>query len=102
VADPSIVENVVLSAKRVARGKAGFLTLDFTPRSSYTFLLNLVTLAMAEMPDVDLVLREINTSSQMDALAAGRLDAELVRLPVDRRGSSGVCTARTVPPRRRP
>ncbi len=68
--------------------------MDFTPRSSYTFLLNLVTLAMAEMPDVDLVLREINTSSQMDALAAGRLDAGLVRLPIDRRGVELECVQR--------
>ena len=77
-------ESAALSAKRVARGEAGLVTLGFTSGSSYTFLPKLVTLTMAEMPDVDLVLREMNTATQMDALAAGRLDAGLVRLPIDR------------------
>jgi DNA-binding transcriptional LysR family regulator len=53
-----------------------------------------VTLTMAEMPDVDLVLREMNTATQMDALAAGRLDAGLVRLPIDRRGVELECVQR--------
>jgi DNA-binding transcriptional LysR family regulator len=89
-----IAESAALSAKRVARGEAGLFTLGFTAGSSYTFLPRLVALAMAEMPDVDLVLREMNTATQMDALAAGRIDAGLVRLPVDRRGIELECVQR--------
>lgn len=87
-------ESAALSAKRIARGEAGLVTLGFTSGSSYTFLPKLVTLTMAEMPDVDLVLREMNTATQMDALAAGRLDAGLVRLPIDRRGVELECVQR--------
>ena len=89
-----IAESATLSAKRVARGEAGLFTLGFTPGSSYTFLPRLVALTMAEMPDVDLALREMNTATQMEALTAGRLDAGLVRLPVDRRGVELECVQR--------
>lgn len=89
-----ISENAAISAKRVARGEAGLFTLGFTAGSSYTFLPRLVALTMAAMPDVDLVLREMNTSTQMEALAAGRLDAGLVRMPVDRRGVEIECVQR--------
>jgi DNA-binding transcriptional LysR family regulator len=89
-----LAEIAAVSAKRVARGEAGAVTLGFTAGSSYAFLPRLVGLAMAEMPDVDLLLREMTTAVQMEALAAGRLDAGLVRLPVDRRGIELACVMR--------
>ena len=46
------------------------------------------------MPGVDLVLREMITARQMEALGAGLLDAGLVRLPVDRRGNELACVLR--------
>jgi DNA-binding transcriptional LysR family regulator len=89
-----IAEGAALSAKRVARGEAGVVKLGFTAGSSYAFLPRLVALASAETPDVDLLLREMTTAQQMEALVSGRLDAGLVRLPVDRRGFELVCVAR--------
>ena len=71
------------------------MTLGFTPGSSYAFVPRLVAAAMEEMPDVDLVLREMDfLAHQMEALAAGRLDAGAVRLPVDRRGMELACVMR--------
>ena len=81
-----LAEGAALTARRVARGDAGTMTLGFTAGASYVFLPRLVAAAAARLPDVDLVLREMPTADQMEALAAGRLDAGLVRLPVDRRG----------------
>lgn len=81
-----LAEGAALTARRVARGDAGSVTLGFTAGASYAFLPRLVAACAAAMPDVDLVLREMPTADQMEALAAGRLDAGLVRLPVDRRG----------------
>jgi DNA-binding transcriptional LysR family regulator len=46
------------------------------------------------MPDVDLVLKEMDSDDQMEALGAGRLDAGAVRLPVDRRGIELACVMR--------
>jgi DNA-binding transcriptional LysR family regulator len=70
------------------------VTLGFTAGSSYAFLPRLVALATAEMPDVDLRLREMTTAEQIEALTSGRLDAGLVRLPVDRRGLELACVVR--------
>lgn len=81
-----LAEGAALTARRVARGDAGAVALGFTAGASYAFLPRLVAAAAVAMPGVDLVLREMTTADQMEALAAGRLDAGLVRLPVDRRG----------------
>jgi DNA-binding transcriptional LysR family regulator len=89
-----LAEGAIVSAKRVARGEVGPVTLGFTPGSSYAFVPRLVAAAMEEMPDVDLVLREMDSAHQMEALAAGRLDAGAVRLPVDRRGMELACVMR--------
>lgn len=50
-----LAEIAAVSAKRMARGEAGAVTLGFTAGSSYAFLPRLVGLAMAGMPDVDLL-----------------------------------------------
>ena len=78
-----LAEAAALDAKRAARGDAGNIALGFTSGSSYAFLPRLVKAAAAELPDVHLVLREMRNSEQMEALAAGRLDAGLVRLPIE-------------------
>ena len=89
-----LAEAAALDAKRVARGDAGVLKIGFTGGSSYAFVPRLVTEAAALMPDVELILREMRSAEQMEALASGRLDAGLVRLPIDRRGVDLVCIAR--------
>ena len=89
-----LAEGAVISAKRVARGEAGSVTLGFTPGSSYAFLPRLAAIASEEMPDIDLVLKEMDIDDQMEALGAGRLDAGAVRLPVDRRGIELACVMR--------
>lgn len=81
-------------ARRVAAGEAGTLTLGFTGGAGYELLPRLVALLSAELPGIDLVLRELRTADQMEALAAGRLDAGLLRLPIDRTGLDLLCIAR--------
>ena len=81
-------------AKRVARGEAGSITIGFSGGASYSFLPRLVALATAEMPDVDLVLREMVTTAQIEALGANRIDLGLVRMPIDRRGLGVMCVQR--------
>ncbi len=82
------------SAKRAARGEAGSVTLGFTAGSSYAVLPKLAAAAAQALPNVALVLRELRTAEQMEALATGSQDAGLIRLPVERRGTELVCLAR--------
>ena len=89
-----LAEGAALTAKRVARGEAGSIKIGFTAGSSYSFLPRLVAFATAEMPDVDLVLREMVTTAQVEALAANRIDLGLVRMPIDRRGLGIMCIQR--------
>lgn len=89
-----LAEGAALTAKRVARGEAGSVTVGFTAGASYSFLPRLVAFAFAEMPDVDLVLKEMVTTSQVEALAMNRIDLGLVRLPIDRRGLETMCVLR--------
>jgi DNA-binding transcriptional LysR family regulator len=89
-----LAEGAVTAAKRVARGDAGSIAISFTGGSSYSFLPRLMALATAEMPDVDIVLREMVTTAQIEALGANRIDLGLVRLPIDRRGLGVMCVHR--------
>lgn len=89
-----LADGAALTVRRVARGEAGMITLGFTAGVTYSFLPRLVAFMAAEMPDIDLVLKELRTVEQMEALAAGRIDAGLVRLPIDRRGVELMCVMR--------
>lgn len=71
--------------RRVWRGEAGTLRIGFTASSGYGMLPDLMLTLRAAMPDVDIVLREMVTSAQVEALGSGILDVGFVRPPVDRR-----------------
>jgi DNA-binding transcriptional LysR family regulator len=83
-----LAENAELIARRVARGESGLVTLGFTAASSYTFLPRLVAFAKAGLPGIDLVLREMVSHEQLEALLSGRIDLGFVRPPVNRYGIS--------------
>lgn len=86
-----IAEVATLSAKRVARGEGGSVTVAFTAGSGYSFLPTVLKLAKAELPEIDIVLKEMATADQMEALHSNRIDVGLIRLPIDRRGVEVVC-----------
>jgi DNA-binding transcriptional LysR family regulator len=82
-------ENARLIAQRVAQGESGLVTLGFTAASSYAFLPRLVALAKDRLPEIDLVLREMITLDQVEALQSGRIDLGFLRPPIHRLGISG-------------
>lgn len=84
-----IAENARVIAQRVARGESGLITLGFTAASSYAFLPRLVALAKEKLPEIDLVLREMITLEQVEALHSGRIDLGFLRPPINRHGISG-------------
>jgi DNA-binding transcriptional LysR family regulator len=68
-----------LQARRVAAGTAGSIRIGFTAMSSLTVLGHWIAIAAEHLPDVDLVLHEMVTHVQLDALLASEIDVGLVR-----------------------
>lgn len=70
-------------ARQAARGEAGPVRLGFTAASAHAALPRLVSRIRAELPGVELLLEQMVTAEQMEALAARRLDLGLVRPPTE-------------------
>lgn len=87
-------EEAVVTVRKVAQGEGGVITLGFIPATSYALLPRLIAFAAAEMPHVQFILREMVTADQAEALSAGRLDAGILRLPIDRRGLEAIAISR--------
>ncbi|MER6947217.1 LysR substrate-binding domain-containing protein [Nonomuraea sp. NPDC000554] len=75
-------QEAVLSARRTPSGDVGVVTIGFTASTAYSFLERVVAAASAELPRVELVLREMVTAAQVEALLAGSVDLGMVRPPV--------------------
>jgi DNA-binding transcriptional LysR family regulator len=71
-------------ARRADSGKVGTLRIGFTAATSYSYLPFLVKACETEFPDIGLVLNEMVTKAQLDALISGQLDIGLVRPPITR------------------
>lgn len=89
-----LAEEAALAARRVAGGDGGSLTLGFIPASSYRVLPGLVASMSAGMPQVSLLLKELVTADQVEALFSNRIDAGILRMPLDRRGLETICIQR--------
>jgi DNA-binding transcriptional LysR family regulator len=75
----SSADTAPLRARRVAAGTAGTIRIGFTAVSALTVLGRWIAVAAAELPGVDLVLSEMVTHAQLDALLAGEIEVGLVR-----------------------
>ncbi len=89
-----LAEGAALAAKRTARGEAGSITVGFTAASGYEFLPRLITAFRAKAPDIDLVLKEMVSADQLEALTANRIDIGLLRPPFNRREFNSICVVR--------
>ena len=79
-----LVEEARLSAGRVASGEGGALTMGFIPACAYELLPRIVSLMGRQLPNVELILKEMVTADQIDALTTRRIDLGILRAPVDR------------------
>ncbi|WP_244647625.1 LysR substrate-binding domain-containing protein [Sphingomonas sp. CFBP 13728] len=84
-------ESAALSARRVAKGDAGRVAIGFTAVSGYNLVPQIVAQARASLPNIDLELREMVTTDQVDALLTGLIDIGFVRPPLDRHEFNTVC-----------
>ncbi len=66
-------------ARRAAEGATGRLALGFVDAAAFTVLSRLVSAFHAAHPQVHLILQEMISSEQAEALRAGRLDIALMR-----------------------
>lgn len=74
-----VAESASQSARRIAHGEAGRLTLGFTAVGSYSMIPRLLVHAGQSLPDIELVLSERISSTQVHDLEAGLIDVGLVR-----------------------
>jgi DNA-binding transcriptional LysR family regulator len=77
----SIADTAPASARRIAEGVEGRLSIGFTAMTAVGVLSHVLAEADAFLPGVDLVLNELVSDAQFEALLAGDLDLALVRLP---------------------
>lgn len=75
-------EQATLAVRQVSGGEAGTIAIGFTAASAYSMLGTLLDTARSVMPGVEIVLREMVTGDQLDALTESSLDLGLVRPPV--------------------
>ena len=74
-----IAEQASHSARRIAHGEAGRLTLGFTAVGAYNVIPQLLLHAGEQLPDVELILREQVSSEQVHSLEANLIDVGFVR-----------------------
>ena len=81
-----LTESAAVLARRVAEGKAGSVNIGFTAASSYSYVPELVAVCRRQLPDVELILKEMVSGDQLKRLGAGEIDIGLLRPPIPRTG----------------
>ncbi|MEO1132703.1 MAG: LysR family transcriptional regulator [Cyanobacteria bacterium J06639_1] len=77
------VDAAVRVARRVARGEVGSLRITFTPSSMHTVLPNILKQFRDRYPDIELVMTEICTLGQVNALKTEAIDLGFLHPPID-------------------
>ncbi|WP_103504064.1 MULTISPECIES: LysR substrate-binding domain-containing protein [unclassified Streptomyces] len=72
-------ERAALAARQVSTGEAGSIAIGFTATSAHAPLGDLLAVARRTVPEAEVVLRELVTRDQLEALAEGTLDLGMVR-----------------------
>ncbi|MFD7447048.1 LysR substrate-binding domain-containing protein [Streptomyces sp. NPDC059909] len=72
-------EHATLAVRQVSAGEAGAIAIGFTAAGAYSALGTLLDTAGASMPRTEIVLREMVTRDQLEAITAGSLDLGMVR-----------------------
>jgi DNA-binding transcriptional LysR family regulator len=73
------LEKAVTAGRRVARGEVGWLGIGFVGTATYAFLPTVLAAFQERCPDVELVLRELVSAKQAQALRDRRIHVGLAR-----------------------
>jgi DNA-binding transcriptional LysR family regulator len=79
-----MADSSIATARAAAEGQMGMVSLGFTAASGYSFLPRFIGHLQQRMPEVRLLLKEMVTGEQLEALISGRVDLGLLRPPVRR------------------
>jgi DNA-binding transcriptional LysR family regulator len=90
----SLAQNASSTAQRIARGEAGIINLGFTAGSSYAFLPRLLARTGSSMKNTDIVLHEMMTRDQIEALHGHTIDVSILRHTIEAKNLELVCVAR--------
>jgi DNA-binding transcriptional LysR family regulator len=74
-----LAEEAANTARRIAKGEKGSIAVGFTAAFGYGLLPGMVRRLHELAPDISLMLKEMVTSEQLEALDAGQLDVGLMR-----------------------
>ncbi len=74
-------ESAALFARQAARGESGTIILGFVPSAAIEVIPRIIARLRADMPGVQLTLREMMTFELIEGLLAGSLEIGLLRLP---------------------
>jgi LysR family transcriptional regulator, benzoate and cis,cis-muconate-responsive activator of ben and cat genes len=77
---------VVDRVRRTGRGEIGRVTVAAIGSATYDVVPRLLRAQRRRWPDVEVVLREMSTPAQVQALRAGEVDVGFLRLPADTTG----------------
>jgi DNA-binding transcriptional LysR family regulator len=91
-----MAKNAAQTAQRVAHGDSGVLQLGFTAGAGYNFLPQMLSEANTLLKGIEIVLHEMVTSRQVDALQGHEIDLGLLRM------NSGLQDLEAVPVVREP
>ncbi|TNC06027.1 LysR family transcriptional regulator [Methylobacterium terricola] len=89
-----LADEAAATARRVAAGEAGSVTLGFTAASAYRTLPDLVRAARRRLPEADILLKEMVSAAQAEALGAQAIDLALMRPPLPAAGDASLRIAR--------
>ncbi|NQD94596.1 LysR family transcriptional regulator [Pseudomonas sp. CrR25] len=87
-------QQAALSAKRVAQGDIGAVTISFVPSAVYDFLPTVIADAQVKLPGIRISLLEMNSFEQLEALRSRRTDLGIVRSPMGQQGFESQCLVR--------
>ena len=85
------LEKAAAAGRRIARGEVGWLGIGFVGTAAYRSLPTVLSAFRSRYPDVDLVLRELVSARQADALRDKRIHVGLARPALEAEGI--VCEA---------
>ncbi|PXW97627.1 DNA-binding transcriptional LysR family regulator [Sphaerotilus hippei] len=80
------IEEVIQATRRLGAGQRRWLGIGFVPSMLYGSLPNTIRGFMDEHPDIDVVLSELTSVQQAQALQAGRIDVGFGRVAIDAEG----------------
>jgi DNA-binding transcriptional LysR family regulator len=89
-----LADSAAMSVRRVAKGDAGRVAIGFTAVSGYNVVPQIVAQARASLPNIELELREMVTTEQVDALLTGLIDIGFIRPPMTRQEFDTTCVLR--------